>query len=139
MKKGLLLFLLVAVWAKAQENNSAGQGAVSESTGFSFNPLSIKRDPFFPPVVQDNESLSELQRFDVNQMNLVAILTGMGKPQAMIVLPNGRTETVSVGEPIGRRKGVVAEITPTKVKIKEAFRDYQNRVKTDITTLEIVN
>ena len=116
---------------------SANQTPTGEGTGFSFNPLSVRRDPFSPPEVDAGKNLKELQKFDINQMNLVAILTGLGKPQAMIVLPNGKTEIISTGEPIGRRNGVVSDISPTTVKIKESFRDYQNRVKTDITTLEI--
>jgi hypothetical protein len=109
----------------------------SKNTGYSFNPLGVKRDPFLPPELPSQENLKDTQKFDINQMTLVAILTGIGKPQAMISLPNGKTEVISTGEVIGRRNGIVTEITPSQVKIKESFRDYQNRVKNDITTLEI--
>lgn len=110
-----------------------------EITGYSFNPLAIKRDPFMPPQTEGDKKVSDIQLFDVNEMNLVAVLTGMGKPQAMIVLPNGKTEIVSEGALIGRRNGTVSRITPNEVQVKESFRDYQNRLKTDITSLVIAD
>ncbi len=144
MKKLLFVLVTTELWAQTgapvssvQPPASATQSISGESTGFSFNPLSVRRDPFSPPEGDSKKEIRDLQKFDINQMNLVAILTGLGKPQAMLVLPNGKTEVVSQGEPIGRRNGIVSEISPTTVKIKESFRDYQNRVKTDVTTLEI--
>jgi hypothetical protein len=106
-----------------------------EPSGYSFNPLAVKRDPFVPPQVDQRLNVNELERYDLNQMKLVAIMEGFGKPQAMIILPDNKTYILREGDVIGRRNGVVARITSTEVQVKESFRDFQNRVKSDVTAL----
>jgi Tfp pilus assembly protein PilP len=106
--------------------------------GYSFNPLGVKRDPFVPPEVA-KKAVGELNRYDINEMTLVAIMTGLGPAQAMIVLPNNSTHIVQTGDSIGRRNGRVARITANEVIIKESFRDYQNREKESQTSLVLAN
>lgn len=113
----------------------AGAQNASNSNSYTFNPLSVKRDPFFPSELATSKKSNDLLRFDLNEMNLVAILTGMGAPQAMIVLPNSKTHIVQVGDPIGRHQGKVARISATEVIVRETFTDYQNRKKTNLTNL----
>ncbi len=157
--KPLLAFFLLAFWgANLRAQTPAAPGPIlpgnanpvttapgqkasntPEITGYSFNPLAIKRDPFLPPTMDAGKLVKEIQAYDINEMNLVAVLTGFGKPQAMIALPSGRTEIVSEGDLIGRRNGRVAKITPNEIQIKESFKDYQNRMKTDITSLVIAD
>lgn len=117
-------FLVLAICANAQA-----------SDGYSFNPLAVKRDPFVAPTVDKRKLVGELNRYDVNEMTLVAIMSGLGPAQAMIVLPNGNTHIVQVGDAIGRRNGKVAKITANEVIIRESFRDYQDREKTSQTSL----
>ncbi len=107
----------------------------AEAQGYTFNPIAVKRDPFDPPLFSDNSKVSELQLFDLNEMNLVAVLTGMGRPQAMLVLPNGKTHIVQAGDQIGRHKGRVSRITENEIVVKEVFKDYQGRSKTSLTNL----
>jgi type IV pilus assembly protein PilP len=118
------------------EGSTGSGGDDDPNSAYSFNPLAVKRDPFTPPSVKGAE-VSDLRRYDLNEMNLVAILMGMGAPQAMIQLPNGKTHIVQVGTPIGRRNGKVFKIKSDEVVVRESFTDYQNRVKSDFTSLVI--
>src|SRR5262245_53428079 len=93
---------------------------------YTFNPLSVKRDPFQAPDFKSAVTQSELQRYDLNEMNLVAILTGMGRPQAMIVLPSGKTHIVQVGDQMGRHNGRISKISDNEIVVRETFKDYQN-------------
>ena len=113
--------------------------AAEANGGYSFNPLAVKRDPFKPPEIKGGKNHNELLIYDLGQLSLVAILTGLGEAQAMFVIPGGKTKIVRVGDAIGKHNGKVSKITPTEVQIKESFRDYQNRVKTDITTLVVAD
>lgn len=124
----LLMMMLFASHASRAQNAAGGNT-------YTFNPLAVKRDPFFPSELSTSKKSNDLLRFDLNEMNLVAILTGMGAPQAMIVLPNSKTHIVQVGDPIGRHQGKVARISATEVIVRETFTDYQNRKKTNLTNL----
>ena len=111
------------------------QGGVTDE-GWLFNPLAVKRDPFVPPPgLNKKEKGNELREFDLNEINLVAILTGLGPPQAMVVLPNGKTHIVQVRDPIGRHNGRVFKITANEVVIEESFKDFKGRDKRSLTNL----
>jgi len=102
---------------------------------YSFNPINVKRDPFLPPTVSKPKETNEIVKYDLGEMNLVAILTGIGAPQAMIVLPNQKTHILQIGDPIGKHNGRVFKITATEVVVKENFTDYQGKRKTNLTSL----
>ena len=124
----IYLFCFMSVLCEATTN-------ISDSSTYTFNPLSVKRDPFEPPEASDKAGVNDLLRFDLNEMNLVAIMSGMGRPQGMIVLPNGKTHIVQTGDIIGRHNGKIAKITDSEVIVKETFRDYQNRLRSSLTNL----
>jgi Tfp pilus assembly protein PilP len=146
MKRAFLLFALLGihrVMAQTPKESLTvsvpGAEANSSSSGgqvdYTFNPLNVKRDPFTPPKLEKRSPEDDLLRFDVGEMSLVGILTGMGAPQAMLLLPNGKTHVVQNGQSLGRRNGKVSSIGPNEVQIKESFRDFQNRLTTDTVTL----
>ena len=103
--------------------------------GWNFNPLNVKRDPFMAPSGDKKEAVNELRRFDLNEINLVAVLMGLGAPQAMVVLPNKKTHIVQVNDPIGRHNGRIYRITPNEVVVQEAFKDFKGRDKKSLTSL----
>jgi Tfp pilus assembly protein PilP len=143
--RGWILFALLGAhinWAQeSASSDNAGAGVdpklfrFKDPNQYSFNPIGVKRDPFAPPVSATKGSMNSLQRFDLNQISLVGILTGIGAPQAMVVLPDKSTHIVQVGDQIGRRKGVVAKISTNEIVVRETFRDYQNRSTTETTSL----
>lgn len=125
-----ILFWSVSLLATAQNPRSPNDGSV-----YTFNPLAVKRDPFEMPDLSSKSVQSDLEQYDLNEMNLVAILTGMGRPQAMLVLPNGKTHIVQVGDRVGRHSGKIFRIKENEIVVKETFRDYQNKSRTSLTNL----
>ena len=125
----LLSFMIVATAHAEEPTTDSSQNA------WIFNPLSVMRDPFVPPSSQKREVFDELKQFDLNEINLVAILTGIGAPQAMVVLPNGKTHIIQVNDALGRHKGRVHKITSNEVIIQEAFKDFKGRDKKSFTSL----
>lgn len=126
-RRGWWLTALVAVAAHAQKK--------PEENAWIFNPLAVKRDPFVAPNGVKHEAVDELRQFDLNEIHLVAILTGLGPSQAMVVLPNGKTHIVQSGDGIGRHKGRVYRITGSEVVVQEAFKDFKGRDKKSFTSL----
>ena len=96
---------------------------------FTFNPLEVKRDPFSPPEIKDSEQVDELRRYDLFEMKLVAIMTGLGAAKAMLVLPSGKTHIVQEGDRLGRNKGYVMKITAKELTVVESFKDFRGREK----------
>jgi hypothetical protein len=102
---------------------------VAPEDTWTFNPVGVKRDPFQAPASREHEETNELLLFDLNEVNLVGIISGMGPPQGMVVLPNGSTHVVQVRDRIGRHNGRVHKITSSEVVVKESFKDFQGRVQ----------
>jgi Tfp pilus assembly protein PilP len=97
---------------------------------FTFNPLSVQRDPFSPPEVKKGDlSVNELTRFDLFEMKVVAIMTGLGASKAMLVLPNGNTHIVQKGDKIGKNSGYIVDIKANELVVLESFKDFRGRVK----------
>src|SRR4051812_15096812 len=95
---------------------------VGESGTYTFDPSKIKRDPF-QPVYDQGSSTNLLTAFDVTRFQLVAILTGMGSPKAMVMLPNRDTEIVKVGDNFGKNNGKIQKISDSELVVRETYKD----------------
>lgn len=97
----------------------------SGETEYAYNPIG-RRDPF--KKATGASQLIAVQRggpltsFDLAQMKLVAVISGISDPRGMIQLPDGKSYIVRRNSPIGRNFGKVARITPKAVIIEEEFR-----------------
>lgn len=109
-----------------------------DDKSYYFDPTKIKRDPFQPlSDIGNNKNL--LTAFDVTRFQLVAVLTGMGSPRAMIMLPNKETEIVRVGDRLGKNNGKVHRINDSEVVVTESYKDYQGKVRSYYTSLVIAD
>jgi Tfp pilus assembly protein PilP len=106
---------------------------------YVFNPQKLKRDPFLPPDSLLQEKVSELLLYELSEMNLVAILSGMGAPRAMLMLPSGNTHIVQKGDQLGRNRGRVSQITHNELVVRETYKDYKNRQKNSFTRLKLAD
>jgi type IV pilus assembly protein PilP len=109
-------------------------GDIEEAT-YAYSPIG-KRDPFRSLYGEElldasAEQLTELQRFEVDQLNLVAIISRIPTPYAMVEDPNGKGHTLTRGTLIGKNWGRVAEISGQCVVVKEEYRDYTGRKVTN--------
>lgn len=102
---------------------------------YSYTPVG-KRDPFksiFEDLTQQEvgAKLTELQRFQIDQLKIAAIITGRATPYAMVEDPTGKGHTLTRGTLIGKNFGRVAAINPDCVVVKEEYRDYTGRKVTN--------
>ncbi len=123
-------FLWVLFWS----GNVLAQ--VSE---YSFDPLSVKRDPFLPPQELVSDPVADILRYELGEMRLMAIMSGLGSAKALVMLPNGKSHIVQKGDAIGRFKGKVDQISSTELRVREQFVDHIGRKKTSITSLVIAD
>lgn len=102
---------------------------LTESDSFAYSPKG-RRDPF-KPLVQEKKNVAEkvigrpvrakgpLEKFELSQYRLVALMVVKGIPRAMVKAPDGKSYTVKVGEYIGMNDGFVKNIETKIVGIDE--------------------
>jgi type IV pilus assembly protein PilP len=86
-----------------------------------------KRDPFrsyLAEVAQEGSAFSSrcgtpLGRFDIEQLKLVAVITGLEDPVAMVEVPTGVGYTLRRGACLGKNGGVVAAVRSGEVVVSE--------------------
>ena len=110
---------------------------IEDEIAYVYSPIG-KRDPFrsiYDEFQQDsgNEQLTELQKFELDQLKLVGIVSRIATPYAMVEDPNGKGHTLTRGKLIGKNWGRVSQITAECVVIKEEYRDYTGRRVTNKT------
>lgn len=106
---------------------------------YVYSPIG-KRDPFrslFDVLQQgpETDQLTELQRFELDQLKLVGIVSRIATPYALVEDPEGKGHTLTRGKLIGKNWGRVSQITPECVVIKEEYRDYTGRKVTNKTNM----
>lgn len=135
------LFLLlsgVTVEVSAQPETAAAKEAAAleveqdtaESRVFAYSPMG-RRDPF-KALVQEKPIISgkvnmrpdsikgPLEKFELSQYRLMAIMVVKGVPRAMIKAPDGKSYTVKVGQYIGMNDGIVKNIETKIVTVNES-------------------
>ena len=98
----------------------------------SYNPIG-KRDPFKSFLAEElapgqQRALTPLQRYDIDQMQLIGIIWGISAPRAMVITPDGKGYVVQKGTLIGKNWGKVSRITQDEVIISEEFRDFEGKL-----------
>jgi len=115
----------------------AGQGSVSSKeeltgrTGDIFTYRSKgRRDPFKALVQKNRKVIKEasgrpdsvkgpLEKFELSQYRLVALMVVKGTPRAMVKAPDGKGYTVMEGDYIGLNDGIVKTIEPKVIGLDE--------------------
>lgn len=91
-----------------------------------YNPAG-KRDPFKPfeggTIVYAAAAKAPLERFELNQLELTAIVWGIARPKVLFRAPDGYSYIAQVGSGVGRNRGKITKITKNRVLISEEFRD----------------
>ena len=95
--------------------------------GFGYDP-SGRRDPFAPVVEQlqpgrVDANLPPLQRVNLTELNLIAIVWGAYGYTAMVQTPEGYGYAVRRGTRLGQNNGVVSAITERGIIVQERFTD----------------
>ncbi len=87
-----------------------------------------RRDPFRPPRVSattgGGEIRTPLQRYELGQLKLVAVIYDTSDPRAVVEDDEGLGYIVRVGTPIGPHGGEVKSIERGRVMVNEDSVDY---------------
>ena len=125
--------------AEEAADTAAPAEAAAEEVAYAYSPIG-KRDPFrslFDQLQREEQTqkLTELQKFELDQLKLVAVVSRTATPYAMVEDPRAKGHTLTRGTLIGRNWGRVAQINPECVVIKEEYRDYTGRKVTNNTSI----
>ncbi|PLX72887.1 MAG: hypothetical protein C0614_13335 [Desulfuromonas sp.] len=102
-----------------------------------------RRDPFVPltlirkPFDGDDEPLTPLQRYELNQYRLLGVIIGKGEPRAMVQDPEGKTYILTNGIKVGKNGGVVKDITSDVILVEEKYYDFSEIVRTNIQEIAV--
>lgn len=136
---GVTMLLACAQVAMAEPppapTDDTGRGdAVYDATG--------RRDPFRPPRANQTSLLGEartpLQRYDIGQLRLVAIIYNQN-PTAVVEDDAGLGYIVRVGTPIGANGGAVKAIETGKVRVVEESIDFYGDRQTSEVVMELAS
>ncbi|GAB4292303.1 MAG: hypothetical protein Kow0090_06140 [Myxococcota bacterium] len=99
---------------------------------YFYTPIG-KRDPYRPfyvdlasskpnrPETGQRGPATILEMFELQQMKLVAVITGLTTPRAMVEIPDGRGFIVKPRTPIGKHGGRVVAIRRDSIVIEEEY------------------
>lgn len=100
-----------------------------------------RRDPFRPPRVNQQlasgESRTPLQKYDLGQLKLVAVIYEAQSPRAVVEDDAGLGYIVHVGTPIGVNGGAVKTIERGKMRVEEESIDFYGDRQTSEVVMEL--
>jgi type IV pilus assembly protein PilP len=124
--------------APQQTTTSSPSAAPSaeEERDYVYDPTG-KRDPFQPFIaaqtpfkpVGEEIPVTPLQKYDLSQLKLVAIIVGVGEGSAMVEDSEGKGYIIKKGVYVGTNFGKVKTVLKDRVIIEERYKDYTGQVK----------
>jgi type IV pilus assembly protein PilP len=99
---------------------------------FVYNPIG-KRDPFRTFLTKENEdedgpARTDLQKYDIDQYELVGIVWGSERPRALVQDPTGEGFVMEIGTYIGKNWGKVTQIQSDVVVVTEEYEAMDGRL-----------
>ncbi len=111
-----------------------------QADAYTYNPAG-RRDPFQSLIVTGGkrslEFLPPLQRREVLELKLVAVVWGSLGTYGLLEMPDGKGYAVRVGTPVGPNHGVVKRITAKDLTVVERYVDFFGETRTRETVLEL--
>lgn len=127
----LVLGLCLPVYGAEPENHMPDAGAALQPAvnDYAYSPMG-RRDPF-KPLIEKKEAIVKktiqrpekikgpMERFELSQFRLMAIMIVKGNPRAMVKAPDGKSYTVQVEDYIGMNGGKVKNIETKVLAVDE--------------------
>jgi type IV pilus assembly protein PilP len=114
----------------AQVAKAASGGTLGVfDASFSYDPRG-KRDPFRsfewerPDRQGPDELRGPLEKFDLGQLDLVAVVWRTDNAKALVKDPSGQSYIVGHGTRIGKNEGLVLRIEDNEMVVKETYVDH---------------
>ena len=104
-----------------------------------FKPLIQDKSKETRPVVDEGPKriLTPLEKIELSQIRLVAVIIMKNKRIAMVEEANGKGYEVGIGTYIGKNRGKVSEIKNSSIVIKELVKDYKGRLKEQVQEIKL--
>ncbi|HEY3449216.1 MAG TPA: pilus assembly protein PilP [Myxococcales bacterium] len=102
---------------------------------YAYSPVG-KRDPFRSALDekqsttdtgQERPDCGPLCKWELEQLRLVAVISGVSNPLAMVEDPNGRGYIVRRGTFVGKRNGKVTQIRAGELVVTEIYKDQMGK------------
>ena len=114
------------------------EGAPTAATPGARDPFRPFTLDFQPKLVAEDEFLTPLQRYDLQQLKVVGVLLDLEPPRAMLQDDAGMGYIVTPGTLIGRQHGVVTDVQPRRVIVEETYVDFYGREQVRKAVLEML-
>ena len=123
------------------EASTAPAAAPSQEQPYSYW-AGNRRDPFRSIIVSrgkqaSTDLLHPLQQYSVKDLKLVAVVWGQLGVGAMLQTPDGKGYTVYVGTAVGNRDGVVKQIKPDQIVVRERYTDIFGERKEESVVMDL--
>jgi len=119
------------VFAASEVKTLPSDIAKEQKLAFQYNPEG-RREPFKPLIGLPDDDPGDpflpepgptlLEKYDLNQFQVIGIILGELGDYARVLAPNGKSYTIKVGTPIGMFKGKVISISDNVVLVREIKR-----------------
>jgi type IV pilus assembly protein PilP len=140
-----------AAGAAKQHTAATEASAQPLAAAFTYDPAG-KPDPFIPlvsevpisgqrtdvPAAPEAEDLAPLQKYDLSELKLVAIIIRDDNlSTAMVEDKAGYGYILKQGMLIGKNNGIIRQITPDSIVVEEKIVDPSGREKNNTVTLSV--
>ena len=123
----MVLALGAALPARAEPPGAEPAKAVATSEDAPYDPIG-RRDPFRPPrastLTRTGDERSPLERYELGQLRLVAVIYDTHQPRAVVEDDEGLGYIVTVGTHMGPNGGQVQTIERGRLLVREDSVDY---------------
>jgi type IV pilus assembly protein PilP len=118
---------------------------------YAYDPKG-KPDPFKPLIAEKAEAApakpkqsveavleaaTPLERMDLVQLKLVAVIWNISDPRGMVEDATGKGYILSVGTPIGKSRGKVTQVNSSGIVVTERFETSAGKFKSREVTLKL--
>ncbi|OGR15483.1 MAG: hypothetical protein A2277_09475 [Desulfobacterales bacterium RIFOXYA12_FULL_46_15] len=131
------------------KNNIQTQEPIKSDEKAEYYDSQGRVDPFLPLIqekveepqsaIDDNPQriLTPLEKIELGQIRLVAIVTMENKKIAMVEEATGKGYEVIIGTYIGRNQGKVSEINDSSIMVTELVKDFRGKLKEQIQEIKL--
>jgi type IV pilus assembly protein PilP len=128
--------------APVKEAPKAEEAKKTETEEYKYN-AGGRRDPFLSLIEITKEKPTKkkgatpFESYSLDEIRLLAIASSNNKHYALVMLPDGKTYSITRGMTIGMQGGKVEKITKDSVWIREYVKDYRGELKPRDTILKL--